>query len=82
VEPVVPLKSGILNKNKSNELALLLSFDMNVFNNSLSNDEVFVILRVCVKPLIPGVQPVDITPLCIFEIKRDKSKSNKNLVNP
>jgi hypothetical protein len=52
---------------------------MNEFNNSLSNDDVFVIWRVCV---IAEVHPVDITPELMFSSSKDKSKSKINLVKP
>jgi hypothetical protein len=60
--PVLPDVRGILNRIKSKDVARLLSFDINEFNNSLSKEDVLVILRVCV---IPVVQPVEITPEAI-----------------
>jgi hypothetical protein len=62
--PVLPDVRGILNRIKSKDVARLLSFDINEFNNSLSKEDVLVILRVCVKP-VTLVQPVEITPEAI-----------------
>jgi hypothetical protein len=76
---VVQTLSGILNKIKSNDVALLLPELFVVFNNSLSKDDVFVIFKKCD---IFEVHPVDITPVFIFSNNNDRSILKINLLYP
>jgi len=74
---VSPDVFGILNKIKSKEVARLLELVINVFKSSLSNEDVFVIFKVWV---IPVVHPVEITPELMFSRNKSKSKSKIYLV--
>ena len=60
---IVLLLGGILNKNKSNDVARYLPCDVDVFKKSLSKYDVLVIFNVWV---IADVHPVDTIPLLTF----------------
>jgi hypothetical protein len=77
---VLPDVFGILNKNKSNEVALNLPSDVSVFNKPSSKLDVLVILSLC--DIGVTVHAVEIVVPVYLSIKLVKSKSNINLLNP